>query len=167
MSDEQGPEFDRILAANARYAAGFELGGLPAPPRRKLAVIACMDARLDVEDALGLAPGDAHIIRNAGGLATDDAIRSLVISQQILGTDAVLIIEHTGCGLLSLDEPDVRRRLVGRTGHEAEFPLHAFDDLEANLRAQIGRIRAHPWTRDAHVRGLIYDVDTGRLHEPA
>src|SRR6476620_3530955 len=105
------PELSRALAENDRYAAQFDRSSLPLPPGRKLAVLACMDARLTVEDALGLRTGDAHIIRNAGGLATDDAIRSLVISQQLLGTEEVIVIEHTGCGMLTFDDEAVRERL--------------------------------------------------------
>jgi len=165
IADEE--EYDRIVAANARYAKGFALAGLTAPPRRRLAVLACMDARLNVEEALGLAPGDAHIIRNAGALATDDAIRSLVVSQQTLGTRQVLVVAHTGCGLLGLDEPAVRRNLADRTRHDAALALGAFADLETHVHAQVERIREHAWTRDTLVRGLVYEVETGRLREPA
>ncbi len=135
------------------------------PPGRKLAVLACMDARLTVEDVLGLRSGDAHIIRNAGGLATDDAIRSLVISQQLLGTEEVIVIEHTGCGMLTFQDADVHRELVKRTGSDVDLPFLAFPDLESNLREQVSRIRAHPWIKDVPVHGLVYEVETGRLRE--
>jgi len=160
-------EYARALAENERYAAQFDHSSLPLPPGRKLAVLACMDARLTVEDVLGLRTGDAHIIRNAGGLATDDAIRSLVISQQLLGTEEVIVIEHTGCGMLTFRDEEVRRDLAARTGSDVDLPLHAFDELEANLRSQVSRIRTHPWIKDVPVHGLVYDVESGRLKEVA
>ncbi|HEV8697989.1 MAG TPA: carbonic anhydrase [Candidatus Limnocylindrales bacterium] len=160
-------EYARALAENERYAAQFDHSSLPLPPGRKLAVLACMDARLTVEDVLGLRTGDAHIIRNAGGLATDDAIRSLVISQQLLGTEEVIVIEHTGCGMLTFRDEEVRRDLAARTGSDVDLPLHAFDELEANLRSQVSRIRTHPWIKDVPVHGLVYDVESGRLKEIA
>jgi len=159
------PEYLRALTENERRAAQFDRSALPQSPGRKLAVIACMDARLTVEDVLGLRTGDAHIIRNAGGLATDDAIRSLVISQHLLGTEEVIVIEHTGCGMLTFEDEPVRRDLATRTGRDVELPLLAFPDLEVNLRAQIARIRAHPWVKDVPIHGLVYEVETGRLRE--
>ena len=159
------PEYARALNENERYAAQFDRSRLPLPPGRKLAVLACMDARLTVEDVLGLRTGDAHIIRNAGGLATNDAIRSLVISQNLLGTEEIIVVEHTGCGMLTFQDDAVRRDLAARTGTDVELPLLAFPDLEANLRAQIDRIRAHPWVKDVPIHGLVYEVETGRLRE--
>jgi carbonic anhydrase len=157
--------YDRLLAENERWAAAFDRSRLTAPPTLGLAVIACMDARITVEDMLGLRSGDAHIIRNAGGLATADAIRSLVVSQQLLGTSEVLVIGHTRCGMLSLAEDEVRARLAAESGVPVDLPLLAFDDLADNVRRQLGLIRSHPWLRrDAPVHGLIYDVETGRLH---
>jgi carbonic anhydrase len=161
----QTPEYARALAENERYAAQIDRSTLPLPPGRKLAVLACMDARLTVEDVLGLRTGDAHIIRNAGGLATEDAIRSLVISQQLLGTEEVIVIEHTGCGMLTFQDEDVHRDLVTRTGQDVDLAFHAFGDLETNVRAQVGRIRSHPWIKDVPTHGLIYEVETGRLRE--
>ena len=158
-------EYARALAENERYAAQFDRSGLALPPSRKLAVLACMDARLTVEDVLGLRTGDAHIIRNAGGLATDDAIRSLVISQHLLGTEEVVVIEHTGCGMLTFRDDEVRRRLAAETGVDSDLPFHAFPDLESNLRAQVERIQTHPWTKEVPVHGVIYEVETGRLRE--
>lgn len=158
-------EYTRALAENERYAAQFDRSRLALPPARKLAVLACMDARLTVEDVLGLRTGDAHIIRNAGGLATDDAIRSLVISQRLLGTEEVVVIEHTGCGMLTFRDDDVRRQLAAETGVDSDLSFHAFPDLESNLRAQVERIRAHPWTKDVPVHGVIFEVETGRLRE--
>ena len=156
-------EYARALAENERYAAQFDRSALPLPPGRKLAVLACMDARLTVEDVLGLRTGDAHIIRNAGGLATDDALRSLVISQQLLGTDEVIVVEHTGCGMLTFQDADVHADLVAKTGADIDLAFHAFPDLESNLRAQVERIREHPWIKDVPVHGLIYEVESGRL----
>ena len=124
----------------------------PPPPRRRLAVVACMDSRLTVEDVLGLSTGDAHIIRNAGGLATDDAIRSLVISQNLLGTEEVIVIEHTGCGMLTFRDEDVRADLAAKTGADIDLPLLPFPDLEGNLREQVERIRRTRGSRPSRAR---------------
>ncbi|HET7828478.1 MAG TPA: carbonic anhydrase [Candidatus Limnocylindrales bacterium] len=161
------PETERALAENERYAATFDRPNLELPPSRKLAVLACMDARLTVEQVLGLRTGEAHIIRNAGGLATDDAIRSLVISQHLLGTEEVLVIEHTGCGMLTFDDAHVREHIAETTGEDIDLPLHAFPDLEANLRVQVEKIQAHPWIKDVPVTGVVYEVETGRLRKVA
>ena len=161
------PQLSRALAENDRYAAQFDRSSLPLPPGRKLAVLACMDTRLTVEDALGLRTGDAHIIRNAGGLATDDAIRSLVISQHLLGTDEVIVVEHTGCGMLTFEDEPVREQIAEETGEAVDLPLRPFSDLEANLRAQVERIRSHPWVKDVPVSGLVYEVESGRLRHIA
>jgi carbonic anhydrase len=160
-------EYERILDWNRSSAGLSNRSFLPAPPRRRLAVLACMDARLTVEDTLGIRTGDAHIIRNAGGLATDDAIRSLVVSQHLLRTEEVIVIGHTGCGMLSLREDEVRNDLARRTGSDVELPLLGFMDLEENVRAQVARIKAHPWTKDGPVHGLIFEIETGRLREVA
>ena len=159
------PETERALAENARYAATFDRPGLDLPPSRHLAVLACMDARLTVEDVLGLRTGEAHIIRNAGGLATDDAIRSLVISQHLLGTEEVIVIEHTGCGMLTFQDASVQASIAEATGESVDLPLHAFPDLEANLKTQVEKIREHPWIKDVPVTGLVYEVETGRLRQ--
>ncbi len=161
----RSPEYARVIAENERYAAQFDRSALPGAPLRKLAIIACMDARLTVEDALGLRTGDAHIIRNAGGLASDDAIRSLVISQELLGTEEVLVIGHTECGMLTFRDETVQRRLADRTGARPDLSLGAFSDLETSVREQVDRIRAHPWTKDGPVHGLIFEIATGRLRE--
>ena len=156
-------ELERALAANATYADRFYGSGLSASPARRLAVVACMDARQTIEDMLGLRTGDAHLIRNAGGLATDDAIRSLVISQHLLGTREIFVIEHTGCGMLTFQEEPVRRRIAATQGASVDLPLLPFSDLESNLVRQVDRIRAHPWIMDVPIHGLIYEVETGRL----
>lgn len=126
-----------------------------------------MDARLDVEEALGLRTGDAHIIRNAGGLATDDAIRSLIISQQLLGTDEILVIGHTGCGLLGVDEASLRRNLAAVSGRSLDIAFGSFADLEASVRQQVDRLRTHAWIKRVPVHGLVFEVETGRLVEVA
>ena len=165
MSQADAPplEYERALAENARYADQFDRSSLPVPPGRRLAVLACMDARLTVEDVLGLRTGDAHIIRNAGGLATDDAIRSLVISQHLLGTEEIIVIEHTGCGMLTFEDEPVRRKIASAQGVSVDLPLLPFSDLEANLRDQVRKIKNHPWVKDVPVHGLVYEVETGRL----
>ena len=160
-------EYERALAENRRYAAQFDRSALPGVPGRKLAVLACMDARMTVEDILAIRTGDAHIIRNAGGLATEDALRSLIISQQLLGTEEVIVIGHTRCGMLTFRDDELRRRLAEQTGTDVDVSFHAFQDLESNIRTQIDLIKAHPWTKDVPVHGLIYEVETGRLREVA
>jgi len=159
---------DELLRANERYAQSFQLGHLPMPPARKVAVLACMDARLTVEQLLGLQTGEAHIIRNAGGIATEDALRSLLISHYLLGTQEFLIINHTDCGMLTFKDEDLRSRLEKQTGTAVFAPVyfHAFSDLESNVRRQIERVCSHPWiSKQIPVRGFIYDVKTGRLRE--
>lgn len=159
---------DEHLRANTAYADSFLLGDLPARPARGLAVLACMDARLSVEQVLGLRPGDAHIIRNAGGIATEDALRSLIISQALLGTRDVMIINHTECGLLGVEDADLKAQLAQETGVMAETPeaFHTFHSLEENVREQVAKVRAHPWIKkETTVRGFIYDVRSGRLLE--
>lgn len=159
---------DQVLKANETYAANFKHGDLAMPPARKLAVLACMDARLIVSQILGLKPGDAHIIRNAGGIVTEDALRSLVISQQLLGTQEFIIINHTDCGMLTFKDEELRSRLQKQTGTAAVAPVafHAFSNLEENVRQQIQKVRSHPWVpKQVSVRGFIYDVKTGRLRE--
>jgi carbonic anhydrase len=164
---ERIPEYQRIRAENERYADVFDRSRLTAAPLSGLAIVTCMDARIDVEEALGLRVGDAHIIRNAGATATQDAIRSLIVSQQLLGTDEILLIAHTGCGLERADEAALSDRLAAETGRRLEIEFGAFDDLEDHVRVQVDRLRTHAWVRRVAVHGLIYDVATGRLHEVA
>lgn len=158
-------EFERLLAENQRYTETFDRSSLTAAPLRGMAIVACMDARLDVEEALGLRTGDAHIIRNAGGFATDDVIRSLIVSQQLLGTTEIIVIGHTGCGLLQVDESALHDRLANATGHRASMVFGAFDDLEESIKASLDRLRRHPWLESVAVHGLIFDVRTGGLRE--
>lgn len=159
---------DRALKANELFAQSFTDGHLPSPPALHLAVVTCKDARLMVEPMLGLKAGDAHIIRNAGGIVTDDVLRSLIISHHVLSTREVMIINHTGCGLLTFRDEDLHARLARETGAKPDVPaaFHTFDDLEENVRAQVLKVKAHPWIPDEiTVRGFIYDVETGRLRE--
>lgn len=161
---------DEVIKANERYAEGFTLGDLAMPPARKLAVVACMDARLNVPQMLGLQTGDAHIIRNAGGIITEDALRSLIISHHLLGTQEFMIINHTDCGMLTFKDEALRTRLQQSAGTAAVVPahFHAFTDLEENVRQQIQKVRSHPWIpQHIPVRGFIYDVKTGKLTEVA
>lgn len=161
---------EEVLKANEEYARSFTLGDLSMPPARKLAVVACMDARLTIEPMLGLKTGDAHIIRNAGGIVTEDALRSLLISHHLLGTQEVAIINHTDCGMLTFRDEELRAQLQQKSGAAAVAPahFHAFTDLEENVRQQIQKVRSHPWVPPGiTVRGFIYDVRTGRLNEVA
>ena len=161
---------DDALHANQSYAAQFNMGGLAMPPAKKLAVLTCMDARLDVAQILGLKPGDAHVIRNAGGIATEDAIRSLIISHHLLGTQEFMVINHTDCGMLTFKDHDLIERLKRETGAMGVVPaaFHSFTNLEQNVREQVMKLRAHPWLpKQIPIRGFIYDVKTGRLKEVA
>ncbi|MGH2474744.1 MAG: beta-class carbonic anhydrase [Candidatus Limnocylindrales bacterium] len=166
--DAGGGEYARLLAENERYTEAFDRSALTAAPLSGLVIVACMDARLDVEEALGLHTGDAHIIRNAGGLVTDDVIRSLIVSLELLGTNEIVVIEHTGCGLHDADEDGLRERVAATAGvTAADIPIAfgGFADLEGNLRAQVTILREHQLIRRVPVHGLIFDVATGRLHE--
>ncbi|MDQ3889455.1 MAG: carbonic anhydrase [Actinomycetota bacterium] len=159
---------DEILRANERYAAHFTKGDLPTPPARRFAVVTCMDARLDPARFLGLEEGDAHVIRNAGGLVTDDALRSLVISHWLLGTSEFFVIGHTGCGMLTFSNEDVHTMLRERVGVEAgDIDFHPFADLDESVRASVDRVRESPFLADVPVSGWVYDVTTGRMREVA
>lgn len=157
---------DDALAGNARYADTFDKGDLPLPPARKLVVVACMDARLDVHRILGLDAGDAHVIRNAGGVVSDDAIRSIVISQRLLGTREIALIHHTDCGMLTFRDDDVKDAIEADTGLRPAFALEAFGDLEQDVRQSLARIRSSPFIpHKDQARGFVYDCATGRLNE--
>ena len=157
---------DELLANNEAYAASFDKADLPLPPAKKVAVIACMDARLDVGRALGLQEGDAHVIRNAGGVVTDDAIRSIAISQRLLGTEEIILIHHTGCGMLTFTDDDFRNSIEQETGIKPAWAAESFDDLEGDVRQSIARIKASPFLpRKDAVRGFVYEVESGRLRE--
>ncbi|HLH65232.1 MAG TPA: carbonic anhydrase [Solirubrobacteraceae bacterium] len=159
---------DGLLAANRRWAASRAGDAAPAAPALRVAVVACMDARLDVHAALGLRAGDAHVIRNAGGAVTDDVIRSLAISQRRLGTREVALIHHTDCGMMSITDEGLRAEIERETGIRPPWAVEAFDDLDADVRQSIARVLASPFIphRDA-VRGFVYDVHTGLLREVA
>jgi carbonic anhydrase len=157
---------DDLLARNAQFAAGFEATGLPMVPGRKVAVLACMDARLDPARALGLEPGDAHVIRNSGGVVTEDAIRSLVISQRLLGTEEIVLIHHTGCGMLTFTDDEVLDTIESDVGTRPDFALRSFPDLDENVRESIAALRANPFLPHTQsVRGFVYDIETGALDE--
>ena len=157
---------DELLRNNAEFASSFSNGDLPMPPSRNLAVVACMDARLNVYALLGLREGEAHVIRNAGGVVSEDAIRSLAISQRLLGTREVVLIHHTDCGMLTFTDDQLKADIEAETGIRPHFALEAFTDLERDIRQSIARIKASPFVphRDA-VRGFVYDVRTGALQE--
>ncbi len=157
---------DELLQNNTRYAEGFDKGDLPKLPGRKLAVVACMDARLDPHKALGLQEGDAHVISNAGGVVSEDVIRSLTISQRLLDTRAIVLIQHTDCGMLTFRDDDLKDSIEADTGLRPAFAMEAFKDLEQNVRQSIARIQANPFIlyKD-QIRGFVYDCATGRLNE--
>ena len=157
---------DEVVRNNDAYASSFKKGDLPLPPAKKLAVVACMDARLDVHKILGIQEGDAHVIRNAGGAVTDDAIRSLAISQRLLGTKEIVLIHHTDCGMLTFKDDDVRKQIEKETGVRPAFALEAFGDLDEDVKQSIARIKASPFIPNkSSVRGFVYDVRTGKLNE--
>ena len=157
---------DELLTNNDRYTSAFAKGDLPLPPGKKLAVLACMDARLDPARALGLEEGDAHVIRNAGGVVTEDAIRSLTISQRLLGTEEIILIHHTDCGMLTFSDDEVKAQIEADTGIRPPFALEAFPDLESDVRQSIARIKASPFVpKTDAIRGFVYDVSTGKLAE--
>jgi carbonic anhydrase len=156
---------DELIENSKRYAESFDKGDLPLPPAKKVAVVACMDARLIPTRVLGLEEGDAHVIRNAGGVVTDDEIRSLAISQHLLGTEEIILIHHTDCGMLTFTDDEFRSRLQEETGIRPEWAAEAFGDLDADVRQCIGRIKASPFIPRKNVRGFIYDVATGTLRE--
>jgi carbonic anhydrase len=159
--------FDELMEHNKDYARRFDLGYLQTPPIKKLVILTCMDSRMDLEQLLGLSVGDAHMIRNAGGLATDDAIRSLILSTHLLGTRAIAVIQHTQCGLMSITDEEFRWRLSTETGRDAShLRFHAFRDIDQNISEQVQRIRENPFLpKQVEVRGYAYDVTTGALRE--
>jgi carbonic anhydrase len=157
---------DELLRNNESYAKSFTKGDLPLPPAKHIAVLACMDARLDVHKILGLHEGEAHVIRNAGGVATDDAIRSLTISQRLLGTNEIVLIHHTDCGMVTFKDDDVKGKIEAEVGIRPAFALEAFADADDDVKQSIARIQASPFIPNkSSIRGFVYDVKTGRLNE--
>ena len=157
---------DDLVRNNEDYSRAFKKGDLPLPPAKHLAVVACMDARLDVHKILGIQEGDAHVIRNAGGAVTDDAIRSLAISQRLLGTSEIILIHHTDCGMLTFTDDGVKSQIESETGIRPQFALEAFTDLDEDVRQSIARVKASPFVpHKDRIRGFVYDVRTGRLNE--
>jgi len=157
---------DEFLTANRAYAEKFTKGDKPLPPARKTAVVACMDARIETGRLLGLEEGDAHVIRNAGGVVSDDVIRSLAISQRLLGTEEIVLIHHTDCGMLTFKDDDVKAQIEEDTGVRPPFALEAFSDLEQDVRQSARRIRSSAFVPSKdNIRGFVYDVKTGRLNE--
>src|SRR5579863_2783307 len=155
---------DELLKNAESYADSYTKQGLPMPPGKKVAVLACMDARLNVYGVLGLAEGDAHVIRNAGGVVTDDAIRSLTISQRLLGTEEIILIHHTDCGMLTFKDDQVKDQIAADTGIRPPFALEAFADPDDDVRQSIARINASPFVpRKDKIRGFVYEVESGRL----
>ena len=159
---------DELLRNAESYAESFDKADLPLAPGRKVAVVACMDARLNPYGLLGLEEGDAHVIRNAGGVIPDDEIRSLAISQRLLGTEEIILIHHTDCGMLTFTDDEFRRSVQDETGIKPEWAVEAFPDLDEDVRQSMARIRASPFIpRKESVRGFVYEVETGRLREVA
>jgi carbonic anhydrase len=156
---------DDLIANNASYAAQFDKGDLPMPPAKKVAVLACMDARLDPAKVLGLGEGDAHVIRNAGGVASEDAIRSLVISQRLLGTEEIVLIHHTDCGMETFTDDAVKGQILLDTGLRPSFALEAFPRAEDDVKQTAARIRANPFVPHKNIRGFVYEVESGKLRE--
>jgi len=157
---------DDFLANNAAYAEQFAAASLPNVPAKQIAVVACMDTRLETGALLGLVEGDAHVIRNAGGVVTDDVIRSLIISQRLLGTREIMLIHHTDCGLMTFSDDELRQQILEETGSKPAFAMGAFADLDEDVRRSISLIKASPFIpHRKHVRGFVYDVESGRLRE--
>jgi carbonic anhydrase len=157
---------EELLHNNVAYAESFEKGDLPLPPAKGVAVVACMDARLDVHKILGLEEGDAHVIRNAGGVITDDEVRSLTISQRLLGTREVILIHHTDCGMLTFSDDELKAQIHEEVGMKPHFSMESFSDLEEDVRQSVARIQASPFIpHKESVRGFIYEVESGRLRE--
>jgi carbonic anhydrase len=159
---------DELLKNAETYAESFDKGDLPLPPGKKIAVVACMDARLLPTRVLGLEEGDAHVIRNAGGVVTDDEIRSLSISQRLLGTEEIILIHHTDCGMLTFTDDAFKKSIQDEIGQKPEWAAEAFDDLDTDVRQSIARIKSSPFIpKKDSVRGFVYEVETGKLREVA
>ncbi len=158
-------EFRRLLTENELYAEQLDRSRLTATPLAGLAILTCMDTRMVVEDIFGLRPGDVNIVRNAGAVASSDAIRSLLLSRHVLRTSEIIVLGHTGCGLEGLDDDDLRARLERQSGQPSKTHFGSFDDLDAHVRRQVERIQAHPWMGQVPVHGLVYEVETGLIRD--
>ena len=157
---------DELVANSTSYGDSFDSGDLPLPPAKRVAIVACMDARLNPYGLLGLQEGDAHVIRNAGGVITDDEIRSLAISQRLLGTEEVMLIHHTDCGMLTFGDDEFRQQVQDDTGIKPEWAAETFSDLDEDVRQSVARIKASPFVpKKDNVRGFVYEVETGNLRE--
>jgi carbonic anhydrase len=157
---------NELLNNNEEYVAEFDKGHLPMPPAKPVAVVACMDARLDPARVLGLEEGDAHVIRNAGGVVTEDTIRSLAISQRLLGTEEIVLIHHSDCGMLTFRDDDVKDQIEADTGLRPHFALEAFSDPDEDVRQSMSRLHANPFVpKKDHIRGFVYEVESGKLRE--
>jgi len=156
---------DELLRNNERYAEAFDSGDLPMPPAKHVAVVACMDARLNVYGLLGLSEGDAHVIRNAGGTVADDVIRSLVISQRLLGTNEIILVHHSDCGMLTFTDDAVKAQIAEDCGIRPWFALDAFADVDEDVRQSMARIHSSPFIPHKNVRGFVYEVENGTLRE--
>jgi len=157
---------DEFLANNEVYAGTFTKGALPMPPAKQVAIVACMDARLETGALLRLVEGDAHVIRNAGGVVTDDVIRSLTISQRLLGTREIMLIHHTDCGMLTFTDADLKQQILDETGIKPPFAMEAFANVDADIRQSIARIKRSPYIPlKEQVRGFVYEVESGQLRE--
>jgi len=157
---------DEFLANNEIYADTFTKGSLPMPPAKQVAIVACMDARLETGALLRLVEGDAHVIRNAGGVVTDDVIRSLTISQRLLGTREIMLIHHTDCGMLTFKDDELKQQILDETGIKPQFAMEAFNDVDADVRQSIARVKANPYIpHREQVRGFVYEVKSGQLRE--
>jgi len=157
---------DEFLANNETYAGQFDKGSLPMPPAKQIAAVVCMDARLETGALLGLAEGDAHVIRNAGGVVTDDVIRSLTISQRLLGTREIMLIHHTDCGMLTFTDANLKQQILDETGIKPPFAMEAFADIDTDVRQSLARIKASPYIpHKDQVRGFVYEVESGQLRE--
>ena len=157
---------DEYLANNEAYADKFTKGSLPMPPAKQIAVVACMDARLETGVMLRLLEGDAHVIRNAGGVVTDDVIRSLTISQRLLGTREIMLIHHSDCGMLTFTDADLKQQILDETGIKPPFAMEAFANVDADVRQSVARVKKSPYIpHKEQVRGFVYDVESGQLRE--
>jgi carbonic anhydrase len=157
---------DELLENNAVFARTFDAAALGAEPAKKVAVVSCMDARIDVHAALGLGLGDAHVIRNAGGVVTDDVLRSLILSQRLLGTEEIIVMQHTGCGLQGLPEEKLRAEIAREVGREPHFAMLGFNDVRESVRRSVNRLSTDPFLpHRSSVRGFVYEVSSGRVTE--